>query len=427
MFLQKKATAETFKKIGALLILIPLSIMLIFVFSSQSTDEIFSLFTSSNSMGSFAGENISIEDYSVYESACRKRQKQQIEEYLERMGDNANLDMDLERLFSVENCVERQIKEIYVLSKIGEYLYLKPEKEAIESNILDYARQQYNSQAAPSPEDRIPLIQIYHSLMQQYPQHIQQKEMSSRRAEQLMNNAIYISKENTLYEESNKDFLIDMKLIYYNDAKLKKILQDTLVVSNEETLKEYEQEKKRNPKIQPFKKMETQLKQRVKTRKLKTEVPKLKQTIQNGKWTSLEQIKKAAKMNITFSKAIRLEELNRVALDDVNLALSFPEVLKEILRLINTSSSSDKTQKLLGPFEVKPNYTVFLEITKIKTPTQVNLAKLKSEEDLEKSQKDLGNRVGRTFFRFLVDEETKIGNFKLKKRENIPRLSPSRN
>ena len=427
MFLQKKATAETFKKIGALLILIPLSIMLIFVFSSQSTDEIFSLFTSSNSMGSFSGENISREDYSVYEAACRKRQKQQIGEYLKRMGDNVNTDMNLEQLFNVENCVERQIKEIYVLAKIGEYLYLKPEKEAIEANILDYAKQQYNSQAAPTPEDRIPLIQIYHSLLQQYPQHIQQKEMASRRAEQLINNTIYISQEDTLYQKLNEEFLLDMRLIYYNDARLKKILQDTLVITKEENLKEYEAEKKRNPKIKAFKTMKGNISKRVKNRKLKTEIPKLKQTLKNGKWASLEEIKKATKIDITVSKAVKLEALNRVELDNVNLTLSFPEVLGEILNLLNAGSSPDKTQKLLGPFEVRPNYTVFLEITKIKTPTKKNLAKLRSKKELQKNQKELGTNIGRTFFRFLVDTETKTGNFKLKKRENVPRLSPTRN
>ena len=333
--------------------------------------------------------------------------------------------MNLENLFNVENCIEKQIKDVFVLSKLGEYLYLFPEKEIIEKKILEYAQDQYTMQGAVNEEDKVPLIQIYHNLLRQYPLHLQQKELSSQRLEQLFNNAIYVSKETTRYEKVENDLSLDFKMVYYNDESLRKLLQNILTVTEEEKIQEYETEKKQDAKIRPYKEMSSQLTQRVKNRKIKIETTKLRQTLKNKKWKSLKEIATATQLKVDTLNSIPLTDLNRVKVNSMNFVLINPQILQEVYRMIQSKDITNVSSKLIGPIEVIPNYTVFMQITKVKIDkskkTDPNIVRNNKKEAKNKTpeeeQRDFSKSLGQRFFRFLVDEEAKQGSFKLEKRE----------
>lgn len=422
---------DSFKRFGAILVVLVLIVMMGLVFSSQPIDEITRTITGDFSVGEFAGDPISRKDYAFYKDSCRSWMAEQKFGALEHF---------------LKYCINTRIRQAYTLAHIAKKLGLQTSAELSKRRLWEEAQTQYEEQTELSEEDRLSVSEIYRFNLSSFPLDIRIRQSSAQEAYQILNLDFPELSQKEKWEKASQKTTLNLRLVYFDDNTMIDVLKKTINPPEAEVIRLFREEQRDRHKTLPKNKgqkplkMETQpspaqrknINERLKSAKAKKELDLIKNKIKHilarsaqiNKKVSLEKIAKLTGLKILSLAQVKLSELGHVKAGKDIFNLTQKEFLEKIKR-------TELNKGAFGPIE-SSSHTLYAEITKIDFPglpppllhaknKKKALAGVNEDRDKkarESYDKKTDDSLTRKFFDYVIDKEASRAAFSVQEPES---------
>ncbi|HBS06342.1 MAG TPA: hypothetical protein DEA96_15345 [Leptospiraceae bacterium] len=377
-----KSIIDYVKRLGAGIIVIFLVLMMGVTFSSQPMDEILAIFAGQTKFGSFDGEDISEENYGFAYNACKQRFAQ--------FGEVPDIFLN--------GCLESTLQELYVLPKIARRLGLDASEEEIERDLVELARQAYQSQEVLVEADRQTVQDFYRDIVQQASVKLRSREASARRVSTAI---LAMESSPALIEAATRSraTTVSFRMVRYTQTSLLAGFDDQVQISDEELKSEYESWKKEKPDLEPLDKVKGQVLDRVRTGKKQAMLAKSKEQLSKLKpEDGLNSVSDITGITPRTFQNLPLEALSQVRVDDGKPAnLATGDFFRDL-----TSYERGKN-RYYGPYQ-DGEATVYVEIVNLNSGAV-------TEAEKEKVLNETGARARQEVYRYMIRTEAQRGDF----------------
>ncbi|MBI41193.1 MAG: hypothetical protein CMF59_16480 [Leptospiraceae bacterium] len=370
------------KRLGAGIIVIFLVLMMGVTFSSQPMDEILAIFAGQTKFGSFDGEDITEENYGFAYNACKQRFAQ--------FGDVPNIFLN--------GCLESTLQELYVLPKIAGRLGLDVSDEEIEQDLVELARQAYQTQEVLVESDRQSVQDFYRDIVRQGSVKLRSREASARR----VSTAILAMESSPALIEAAaraRATSVSFRMVRYTQTTLLAGFDDQVQISDDEVTAEYQNWKKEKPDLEPLDKVKGQVLDRVRTGKKQAMLAKAKEELSKLKpEDGLNSVSDITGINPRALQNIPLEALSQIRADEGKPAnLATGEFFRDLTRY------EPGARRYYGPYQ-DGEATVYVEITNLNSGAV-------SDAEKEKVLNETGARARQEVYRYMIRTEAQRGKF----------------
>ncbi len=397
------------------------------VFSSQPIDEIIETISGGVSAGEFAGKPIPVRDYAIYENQCQAWIKEN------KLGGHK---------FFLEQCINVRLRQVYVLAKIGERMGLSVSPETIKREVIEEAKREYDLQTALDPEDRLSINDIYRYSLSRFPMDIRTRTRTTGAAHGALKSPFlsYPNQDNINHAATKTS--LQLRLVYYQSQELQKRLKKNIEVKEEEITQLFSQEQEEKKKkiedlrkkgestavnnnqaklaslnLKPSPVQRKRLSERLKDSKAKKQL-----TLLEKKLVEMAKNQKAKYNLKTFSTELQtsITDLGTVRLDKLSQIKIASNVTFNLMQADFFSQLAVKNpqDRIVGPLKSGP-YTLYVQVSQINyagIPKPKNIAKKTTKKNTKaKINTKPDNNLSNELMSYLIEEESRRGNFKLQK------------
>ncbi len=381
---------ESFKKIGAYLIVLALILTMGITFSSQDTSEILYILMGGSKIGSYDGEEVRPEVYRFAEDSCKSR--------YQVMG-------EIPQVF-IDRCTVDTVRQLMVMPAIAADLGLDVSEQSIQEQIVSTLRTRLEMENRNRlPDDRLSLEKAVQLEVARYPISLRRRLSRVGLAEEALSGLFPVSAAEGRALAGARNSSLALQVVAFTNTDL--LESFTAEASQEEIRELYEKEKKeaeirhkKEKKDGPFsypslEERKEFLKDRIVTEKKKKQLEELKASLSQGKDLDLAAV--AQKTGHRPQRVVvKFNGLNAVALPSGStINLSGDRFLADL---------ASGREGLLGPYQ-DGETTVYLTVEDVKLGKVV-------DPDAEIVQ-ERSQYLAYAFANYILNEYAEAGNFQM--------------
>ncbi|MEQ8351785.1 MAG: hypothetical protein RH862_09895 [Leptospiraceae bacterium] len=377
-----KNIIEYAKRLGAGIIVIFLVLMMGVTFSSQPMDEILGIFAGQTKYGSYDGQDISEENYAFAYRACKQRFAQ--------FGEVPDIFLN--------GCLESTLQELYVLPRISKRLGLDVPDEDIEKELVEMARQAYQTQEVLIEADKRTVQDFYREIVQQGSVKLRSREASARRVSSAI---LAMEPSPALIDAATRAraTTVSFRMIRYTQTSLLASFDSQVQINDEDLEKEYKNWKQENPDLEPLEKVRGQVMDRVRTSKKRSMLAQAKENLGKLKpEDGLQSVSQITGIQAQTMQNIPLEALSQIRTGEDKAAnLATGEFFRDL-------TGYKGAGRFYGPYQ-DGEATVYVEILNVNSSTP-------TETQRESVENETGSRARQEVYRYMIRTEAQRGDFR---------------
>lgn len=351
-------------------------------FSSQPMDEILGIFAGQTKYGSYDGQDISEENYAFAYRACKQRFAQ--------FGEVPDIFLN--------GCLESTLQELYVLPRISKRLGLDVPDEDIEKELVEMARQAYQTQEVLIEADKRTVQDFYREIVQQGSVKLRSREASARRVSSAI---LAMEPSPALIDAATRAraTTVSFRMIRYTQTSLLASFDNQVQINDEDLEKEYKNWKQENPDLEPLEKVRGQVMDRVRTSKKRSMLAQAKENLGKLKpEDGLQSVSQITGIQAQTMQNIPLEALSQIRTGEDKAAnLATGEFFRDL-------TGYKGAGRFYGPYQ-DGEATVYVEILNVNSSTP-------TETQRESVENETGSRARQEVYRYMIRTEAQRGDFR---------------
>ncbi len=415
-------TFNYIKKIGATLVILVLMLMMGLIFSSQPIDEVIGIVSGQNRAGEFEGKEISSRQYAHFYNYCRQLSANQAENY---------------RDYLTNQCLTTQLRQAFILPRIGSRMGLDISEESVEQKILENVRWEHDRQQEENEEDRYSLGELYRRTIAGYPIALRRRALLAEMVRTTLEQSVNLPEEFSASLEYSKQVKMTLRSLHYNNPKLRELIKPNINIAEEQVRAAYDKEEKakEEKKRLPYAKRRKFVLDRLKEQEVNKEIQAMREQLKALKDDfTLEQVADITGIPIQ-SKQLTLKELANTSLEKARFNLMSAKILPEL-----------KTEKAFGPVE-EGGFTLYAQFSDLSLPKAFLKKEVSASAESTSEESSSGNSspeevsseesssakppanllskspsspvaaensfLTRNFIEFIIEEEARRGDFQI--------------